>query len=276
LARLPAFSLGSFWSSVLLAAVALIAIYAGWKWLRASDETLGRPYWILGLASLAVASLLRSNPLGSIGWGVILVLSGGLNFLYSSRHRSIVWLPLLGLWGLASLPFSPAAIVWLSPDPTSWWSLILFLPAQSLLLAGYFRHIRHPGDSSFESQERWGRVLYPAGLSLLVLASLLLGIFGWEGAARIGIWWISILGILLASGFSLLIHRWLPLSQDLFPPGGKPKGFISISRLFPFIFRLLGRVVSLVTFTLEGEGGIFWSILLLVLLLSLLSTGGTR
>jgi hypothetical protein len=33
-------------------------------------------------------------------------------------------------------------------------------------------------------------------------------------------------------------------------------------------------VARLVTTTLEGDGGIFWSILLLVLILSLLSTGG--
>ncbi len=276
LARLPALSLGSLWSSVLLAVVALMAIYAGWMWLRASDETLGRPFWILGLASLAAASMLRSNSLGSIGWGVILILSGGLIFLYSSRHRSIIWLPLLGLWGLAALPFSPAAIAWLSPDPTSWWSLILLLPAQALLLAGFFRHIRHPGDSSFESQERWGRVLYPAGLSLLVSAFLLLGFLGWEGAARIGIWWTGILVILLASGLTLLIHRWLPQSQSLSSRGVKPWSFISIDRVFHFIFRSLEKFVGLVTFTLEGEGGIFWSILLLVLLLSLLSTGGSR
>ncbi len=42
------------------------------------------------MASLAVGCALRGSPEGSVGWGVILVLSGALLFLYSSRQRKIL------------------------------------------------------------------------------------------------------------------------------------------------------------------------------------------
>jgi len=51
LARIPASALNSVLTPYLLILAAITALYAGWMWLRASDEILGRPFWILGMAS---------------------------------------------------------------------------------------------------------------------------------------------------------------------------------------------------------------------------------
>jgi hypothetical protein len=40
------------------------------------------------------------------------------------------------------------------------------------------------------------------------------------------------------------------------------------------VFRWLRGLADLITRTLEGEGGLLWSFLLLVLIISVLSTGG--
>jgi hypothetical protein len=274
LARTPSSALNPAWTPYLLALTAIPALYAGWMWMRASDEITGRPFWIIGVAALAVASSLRANPAGSISWGLALILCGGMIFLYSSRHRSILWIPLLGLWGLSALPFSPSAGAWTSPNSASWLLLLLFLPAQALLLAGYFRHTSHPGEKSFESQERWTRIFYPAGLLLLAACTILLGVWGWEGALQVGAWWAGVPVFLFAMGLVYLSGRYLARSPGTVTRWGDVIRLEPVYRAINAILRAFENLARLVTSTLEGDGGIFWSILLLILILSLFSARG--
>jgi hypothetical protein len=274
LARIPASALKSSLPPYLLILAAVAALYAGWRWLRASDEILGRPFWVLGMASLSVAASLRGNPTGSIGWGVMLVLGGGLLFLFSARQRSILWLPLLGLWGLSALPFSPSASVWETGNQNSWLFVIPFLPAQALLMAGAIRHALHPGETSLESQERWTKVLYPTGLFLLAAIVFLLGLWGWDGAHSLGQLWAAIIANILAAGFTALaltaLVRLVPASTS--------SQWTRILRLewlnntLTAIYDFFRRIADIITSSLEGEGGLLWSLVLLALILSILST----
>ena len=276
LARIPGSALKSALTPYLLILAAIAALYAGWMWLRSSDEILGRPFWILGFASLAVADSLRGNPAGSAGWGVALILCGGVLFLFSARRRSIVWLPLVGLWALSTMPYSLTGSAWLAGNTISWLFIIPFLPAQALLMAGFFRHALHPGETSLESQEKWVKVIYPTGLLILLIVALLLGLWGWTGARVIGLWWLAIIVILLAAGFSFLANRILVR----LPASNPASRWTQIFRLEKFYSALGGlysffrRIAEVVTGSLEGDGGLLWSFLLLVLILSILATRG--
>lgn len=274
LARIPASALPPAWTPTLLILTAVPALYAGWMWLRASDELQGRPFWMLGMAALAVASTLRGSPNGSAGWGTALVLCGGLIFLYSARQRSLRWLVLLGLWGLSALPFSPTASAWVSRNGSSWLYLLFFLPAQALIMAGYVRHALHPGETSLESQERWVRVLYPAGLFLLASASVLLGLWGWDGARAVGAWQAAIPALVLTGGLVFLALRLFTRTARTVTQWSDVVRLDWFYRFIGLVNRTLEGAARLISSTLEGEGGIFWSFLLLVLVLSLLSAGG--
>lgn len=275
LARIPASALDSPLPPYLLLLTGIAALYAGWMWLRASDEIVGRPFWVLGLAALAVAASLRGNPSGSVGWGVALITSGGLLFLFSARQRSIRWLPLLGLWGLSALPFSPSAAAWQSGNDLTWLLLLPLLPAQALLMAGFIRHSLHPGETSLESQEKWVKLLYPAGLFLLVTASIVLGLWGWAGARTVGPWWLALIAIAMTLGFAVLAFRVLVKRK----PSASAR-WLQLLRLqwlydaFTSVFQFLRRIADLITTSLEGEGGLLWSFLLMVLIFSIISTGG--
>jgi hypothetical protein len=276
LARIPVPALESALTPYLLILAAIAALYAGWMWLRSSDEILGRPFWILGMASLVVAESLRGNPAGSTGWGVALILCGGALFLFSARRRSILWLPLLGLWVLSTLPFSLTASSWQTGNSVSMLFIIPFLPAQALLMAGFLRHAIHPGETSLESQEKWVKAIYPSGLLILMTAALLLGFWGWAGAETIGLWWLAIVVILLAAGFTILALRVL----IRVPSSSISSQWTRIFRLawiystLTAIYNFLRRIVDVITASLEGEGGLLWSFLLLVLILSILTMQG--
>ncbi len=276
LARIPASALKSALTPYLLILAAVAALYAGWMWLRSSDEILGRPFLILGFASLAVAESLRGNPAGSAGWGVALILCGGLLFLFSARRRSILWLPFLGLWAFSNLPFSLTGSAWQAGNTISGIFIIPFLPAQAMLMAGFVRHILHPGETSLESQEKWVKVIYPIGLLILLAVALLLGFWGWDGAGVIGLWWLASLVLLLAAGFSILSVRILVRM-----PAGNPSNqwtqIFRLERIYSILegtYNFFRRIADIITGSLEGDGGLLWSFLLLVLILSILSTRG--
>ena len=81
-------------------------------WLRAPDELIGRPFWIIGLASLAVAAALLGNPIGAVSWGIALILLGGALFLASVQQIWISRALLIGAFSLSALPFSLTASGW--------------------------------------------------------------------------------------------------------------------------------------------------------------------
>ncbi len=276
LARIPASSLRSPLTPFLLILAGVTSLYAGWMWLRSSDEILGRPFWVLGLASLAVADSLRGNPLGSVGWGISLILCGSLVFLFSARQKQILWIPFLGLWTMTGLPFSMNASVWHTNSNLSWLFSSPLILAQAFLMAGFLKHCFGHGETTLESQEKWGKLIYPSGLILLTVTGIVLGIWGWDGARLIGLWWWSVPAVLFTAVITFLARKFLVrLSQG--NVSGRWIEILPLAWSYKFIsqiFNLIQRATDLFTASLEGEGGLLWSFLILVLIVSILSTRG--
>jgi hypothetical protein len=272
LAHIPAGSLSSALTPFLLGLAVIAALYGGWMWLRAPDELAGRPYWIITLGALSIISALSGNPLGAVAWGCALILVGGALFLASVQQ---VWLNralLVSVWGLSSLPFSLTASAWLG-------NLGFYIPfvivAQALLMAGFVRHaLRSAGRESLDAQPGWANKVYPAGIILLIVFQLLLGLFGWDGARQVGAWLQALLTLLLTFGLVWATPRFRllnPIRAHWVGPAAS--GISTVYSGLWVIYRLLGRISEAITATLEGEGGIIWTLLFLILFISLLTQG---
>jgi hypothetical protein len=274
LARIAAISINSALTPYLLILSAIAALYAGWMWLRSSDEITGRPFWILGFASLAVAESLLGNPIGSTCWGVAMILIGGYLFLFSARWRSILWLPFMGIWTLSALPFSLTASSWQTGNTTSILSVIPFLPAQALLLAGFLRHSIRSGDANLNIKEKWVKAIYPIGLLLLMIIALLLGFWGWAGARTVGQWGLAVIVLSLSAGFTFLALRVLIRFPTTNFSNKWPRIFQMdwLIHLLGVLFNFLRTITNVISVALEGDGGLLWSFLLLALILSIIST----
>ncbi len=279
LARIPAASVNSVFTPILLSFAAVAAVYGGWMWLRAPDELTARPFWLIGLASLAMASALRGNPVGAVAWSCALVLSGGALFL-SSAHS--IWLSRalwIGIWGLTALPFSVSATGWGSVTPSfrPVWPFLLF--SQALLLTGYLRHATRPTlRDSFETLDRAAQYVYPLGIAILLGIGLLLGFWGWEGAARFGSWIIALLGIVLGGAIGWLAPR-LRILTPLRAHWVRPAANSWMNWLFRALwstYKLIGRLSHTISRILEGEGGFMWTLLFMVLFISLIIQGRSR
>ena len=125
------------WTWAFYALLAIAALYAAFRWLSATDEIEGRPFWIVAWASLAVASVLNGEPQASLAWGLALILPGSLFFLYFPRVQRMNFLLFFGLIGLVGLPYTPLASGWIGlvGNGVTLWTLI-FLIAHAIMIFG--------------------------------------------------------------------------------------------------------------------------------------------
>ena len=274
LAHIPASSLVSPLTPLLLILTAIAGIYGGWMWLRAPDELIGRPFWIIGLASLAVASALLGNPTGAVSWGTALILIGGALFLASVQQVWISRVLLFGAFSLSALPFSLTASGWQGNVFDFWYILPFLWVAQALLLTGFIRSVLRPSTrASLESQPIWARSIYPVGIALLLFDQILLGTWGWEGALKIGTWEASLFASLLTFGLLWAIPRF-PVLNPVPAHWIRPSFTPWLDRVYQnlwVIYRWLARLSQTVSDILEGDSGIMWTLLFLVLFISLMT-----
>ena len=277
LARIPYTSLESPFIPLILTFVSFAALYGSWMWFRVSNSLDARPYWILSMASLSLAATLRANPVGSVAWGSALILGGGAIFLSSLQNKWLNRLLQFNIIALSALPLTLTATGWISKTQIGWGYWLILLPTQALLLAGYYRHAQRTKETKFKTQTQLSRFIYPIGIGIIFFALFLLGIWGWQGAAFLGLWFLGIIASLLTA---LLI--WLrpriraldPLEARWRQPRTKEKATEGrVYSIFWNIYYFLRNISNLIANILESDGGILWTLLFIILFASLLAEG---
>jgi hypothetical protein len=276
LVRIPSTSVISVFTPILLLFTALAAVYGGLMWLRAPEDIVARPFWLIGLASLAMASALRGNPVGAAAWSCALLLSGGALFLSSAHH---IWLSRalwVGIWGITALPLSITATGWAGSMPSFWLARPLLLLGQALLLAGYLRHISRVSlHKNLGKLDRSAQYLYPLGIGILLVMLLLLGFWGWVGALQVGSLLTALTGILLGGAVVWMAPRiriLTPVRAHWIRPTTTSWMDWFFQGLWRF-YRIGSRLTGTFSSILEGDGGFMWTLLGLILIISLLAQG---
>lgn len=277
LARIPAGSIVSPLAPYLLMMAALAAVYGGWMWLRATDELTGRPFWVIGVGSLAVAATLRENPTGAAAWACALILCGGVLFLSSESNKGLIRSLWIAVFGISALPFSLAASGWNSGGSSFFLAWIPLVIAQGMLLAGFTRHLLRPSGSrvSYEDQPVWAKNIYPIGIFLLLGIIVLLGFFGWDGSLQFG----NIFASLTASTVTFGLVWFTPRLRVLNPVRAhwvRPANLTWLDWGYQTLwnlYRQTGRLSNVFTKILEGESGIMWTLLFLALFISVFVRG---
>ncbi len=271
LARIPSSSLASSFTPYLSILVSLAAVYAGWMWLRARDELSGRPFWLIGMGSLAIAAALRADPLGAAAWGCALILAGGVLFLSSEQNKWLSRSLFIAAWGISALPFSLTATGWNSGGTNSWLTWPFLIASHAMLIAGFIRQSQRISTrASNEDQPIWARNVYPIGIFLLLLIIILLGVFGWNGSLQIGNLFAGLIAPSLALGLLWLTPR-LRILNPVRAHWVHPTNVSWLDRVYQGIWNIyhqLGRGINLISTVLEGNSGIMWTLLFLALFIS--------
>jgi len=273
--------------SVISILTVLAALYASAMWLTRADANEGRPYWIVALSAFALQSALNGQPENSRVWGLALLLTGGVLFLFDPPIRRIRFIPLLGLIGITGIPFTLAASGWsaLLGQGVSLAGIMMIL-CHAMLVGGYLRYILE-ANSTVTGLEKYARITFPLGLILIIQTMLVLNLVGWPDVVTVGTWWGSLasLGLVLLGGllskilglrfsstefkekipFYRLGHRALNTLRVVF----------SLDWLYALARWIFARLSSFAGFfrqVLEGEAGELWSIFFLLVMAILIYT----
>ncbi len=275
LTRIPAGGVESGLTPYITLLVSIAGLYGAWMWLRAPDELTGRPFWLIGFGSLAVAAALRANPVGAAAWSCALILSGGALFLSSAQNARLVRALYVGVWGISALPLSLTATGWLG-NGSFWFAFPFLLAAHAMLMAGFIRQVQRPSArTTFEDIPLWARNAYPVGVLLLLVTLLLLGLFGWDGTLRVGNWIAAPIASLLTLGLVRLTPRLRilnPVRAHWVRPASPAWLDLGYQALWN-LYRQTGRLIETLSKVIEGESGIMWTLLFLALFISFFVQG---
>lgn len=268
----------------------IAAVFGAISWYLAENKLVGRPYWIFTLGCLALLGYIRSSTGLIIGLAAMMLAGGTVLYLPSPQTRKTnMFIPLL-VAGMLCLPYTPTAML-----PGGFWgerfefSSIFIIICLSLLIGGWIIHSFRQ-DEETEHQESWVWLFQTLALIVLATAPWIAEIFFLEKVSDIHYWWYTIL-LIAVTGSILAVHFYRKRESNristiyLLIKRGIDPVLLYADRFFRFewviqIVKGFGNLVSvsmnLMVRVLEGDGGILWSFLFLVLLASLLITGQGR
>jgi hypothetical protein len=259
------------WQQIFIFIAAFVALISSFFWLQADSELQSRPYWILGLGSFALAAATQGEPVASASWGLALLFSGALLFLFSIKSNWLMGLIGFGVLGFSSLPLTPNWEGSLLFGSIHWGVRIVLLTALSLFILGYLRFGLRSGSTN-EQIERWMWIVYPVGLLILPLSHFGLIYIKWGmGLQQISFgsqgWWSGLIPIGLAVIF-IVWDRKRPINGSLISTQF-PKFFDLnwMYRLLWFLYRNVGKLFETFTRLFEGDGGVLWALIILMMLI---------
>ena len=255
----------------------LLSLFFAFQWmirksLAGVDDALGAGAGILFLLFLTglptSATFLLLTIIFFITW-----LS-----LFSHKGRSLAVLPILAFLTVSGLPFSVFSMgsrgFFYQGEFLE--SYILLIPF-GFLLAGFL--VKGMGKQrGLQEMEAWYQTIYLAGLSIYIFSMLIIVINQITSiSAEIERWWMGLGAALFSTAMFIYVKRKNRASA----PGdfsaetniGVIIRFFSLSWLFKavmFARNKSEKIVSGFSALLEGDGGVLWAIVLLILVISLI------
>jgi len=275
-------------AGLLLIAAILALFYAGFGLAvnRANPSAL-TTYWISGSGALVAAAAIRQQPAAAQAAGIAFLLAGSMLQLFSIRPMLLsrfFWIVAFCLTGLIFTPTWPLSLLHANFSVDA----ALLLLGHSLLAAGYLQQIRRPAQENESpvattlGPERWLWLLYIGGLILLFATLIVLPRMGaaldpiiLQLPGQLSDLLPGVLVSLLAFGFYVLFARDLAILQQWGSTLVEILQLEWLTRLFGWLLIGAGRLLQLPNLLLEGQAGLIWALLVLVLLLTIFSQIGT-
>lgn len=272
------------YNPIFLVLFLVLGLFTAIQWFLAKDAFEGRRYWILTIGLFSGMAALRGLPIASISWGITLLLGGGILFFEERTSRKPLF-SYVGLLAITSLPFMPtwdgASLYTTVPN----YSLVLLVISQSLVVAGYFKHL-NARDSEKPALEPWVKVIDSGRMLLMIGVYWLIAYLLWRDGIllsnsapvimpkQIIDYYIGLI-VVIVSLLMLIFDK----SQNRFVLRIKPIIMPKISMTWvkkagESIFRFLGSVMEGISSLIEGESGILLTLLLLALVITFFILGG--
>jgi hypothetical protein len=240
--------------------------------------------WVKAFSGIVILALISGITAAILPIAIVMCVWGGMLSLESIRSVKLKIVILVLMLAMIGLPYTPTAGLWITNKLgiASVLTLLINLFVLLLLITG-FRKFLFLLETN-QQQDGWINFSMGVGpLFLLVMpwANLLLG--EKMGINIVNVWWAGV--FLLGVTFILLFDRNSKFRNLLLPAFTKINPilrllkialhFLSFKWLRPFL-RIIQDVISdlirLFNRAFEGDGGLLWAILFLILISSILVT----
>ena len=255
----------------LLNALGIMALWGTWRWQRtraALWQLAGSGVAFGGVALMAAA---RGLPAATWAWGILAVFPV-LGVMMAPNRRRMMW-PFLALLagGLVLWPFTPAsAAVALWQPPFQGWMLFPWLVLAGNMAAVVMQLLTLPASAEPLPREQ-------QAFSVLAMTVWVVAFWGWQfwpvaSQADVALWqqWVPGAAALAAAVVAWQISRRIDL-RITYAETLVRRGTAQLAgRAFWAVYRLMGRFLRFFSLLLEGDGGVLWALVLLVMLAVLL------
>ncbi len=288
--RLPVITSISGWLGFILLFAVLGTLFGSIKWFSSKNELEGRPYWLMAFSSLALISLLNGKPEVAGYLGLIMAVLGSWTFLQSIELTWLKFLTPLAVLAIIGFPFTPSANLAGALTQGAASATFFFVWIGLAFLSAGLVKFSVAQSREQKTVETWQRLFYIAGMVFLLLVPWLVEIWyfsEWTSDSGLisGLATAILLGIILGLTFSAkvraailpkLTKRFFDLTKKI---GSILERFFHFDWFYLFIgffVNLVERALNSINAILEGEGGILWALVFLVLLISLSSSVNGR
>jgi hypothetical protein len=258
--------------NLLLFTIVVIGLASSIAWLIDRDATKSRPYWVVGMASLIFAAAEQGLPDAAASWSVAMLFGATSTFLVPIHNRITRGFLALFPVILAGLPFTPT---WPGSNvfnlPEFFGNIILLIPLV-ILMTGLSKHAWTQGwEGRFESKKLSIKEFFI--ITFVTGSYLSLGLslnFVWDSS---GLVWPGVIALLLWLGLIFAGQRMQIIVPERIISGWREISSLGwLYNLGGLIYRSLAQPIRLFSSLIEGETGTLWSLILLVVLISLLNS----
>jgi len=240
-------------------------------WLFSKNEIYGRPYWILSFGLLIMINSISGNFNNGKSLLEAMVLLGGMASMYLVQNKKNIWIPIIGLWGLSSLPYSLTYGNFLESTTNSIFAFLPAIAGYSILIAGYIRHLTsRRSNSDISQQPKWIQFMYQSGLVLILAIIIILGLYRGFNNEQLVFHWIQLLPMGLALIIYLLHERFKVPFKMIRTQSLSIKNN-PLTTIIWGLYNLIRRIIASINFILEGDGGMLWSLVFLLLFITILT-----
>ena len=248
----------------------LLALWGAWRWLRAIHSEAAVRGAIVALGSVGLIAAGMGLPRSAVAWFLLGIFPPvGVAFL---RWRSSAALGAAALWALAlaALPFTPAApatdLLRLHHGAAFWF----IPPVMALAIAALARQVALLPAERPQVESAASRLSALGSAAWLVAFYALVFLPGMGGAVATG-WLIGrlVVGLaMLAFGGALawVALRWLPEESVQAVSASAGIGRRALAGAFWTVYRWFAKTLGFFSALLEGDGGVMWALVLLVML----------
>ena len=280
--RFPALTLSGPGTTWILISLILVGLWSTARVLLASDMAVALPFLLSGFGSLQIFSVLQNHADVAMLWGCLaLMITGSLvTFLKFRRFHAIF--PSVGLLLAIGIPFTLGGMGLVGLiHPFSGYSVFMLIILLGLLV-GTARIVWQMEGSQIQV-DRPVSIVYLVGSLVLPFSTIILGVKVFNGFLPNPN--IIVSGVLLIIGV-LLSGIYYRVRSTMHPQGTadnvihfvrqvqKIGKWDPLAKFLQVLIQFMNLIVKLMTNILEGDGGFLWTLVLLAVMISIVSSGG--